>query len=162
MEPKHKELLAQCQQSLAQAMTEVEQVIELLEAAAVLSPRDLHQLREAGLRPAAGGEGEEGGGGGGGGSSEPIPASVGKAELLFQLLLAKERDHFQDLRVALEKTQPHLLSILYLNTQEVQPGESAGESEVTPPTRCRLTWWEEEGWVGRGSSGQQAGTLPSR
>ncbi|XP_013930082.1 PREDICTED: disks large homolog 5-like [Thamnophis sirtalis] len=125
MEPKHKELLAQCQQSLAQAMTEVEQVIELLEAAAVLSPRDLHQLREAGLRMAAGGEGEEGDGGG---SSEPIPASVGKAELLLQLLLAKERDHFQDLRVALEKTQPHLLSVLYLNTQEVQPGESAGST----------------------------------
>uniref|UniRef100_A0A670ZU82 Discs large MAGUK scaffold protein 5 n=1 Tax=Pseudonaja textilis TaxID=8673 RepID=A0A670ZU82_PSETE len=103
MEPKHKELLAQCQRSLAQAMTEVEQVIALLEAAAVLGPRDLHQLREAGLGPAA-------------------------AELLLQLLLAKERDHFQDLRVALEKTQPHLLSILYLNTQEVQSGESAGST----------------------------------
>ncbi|KAG8135185.1 hypothetical protein E2320_008224 [Naja naja] len=123
MEPKHKELLAQCQRSLAQAMTEVEQVIALLEAAAVLGPRDLHQLREAGLGPAAAGEGGEGGGG----SSEPIRASVAKAELLLQLLLAKERDHFQDLRVALEKTQPHLLSILYLNTQEVQPGESAEE-----------------------------------
>uniref|UniRef100_A0A670ZU97 Discs large MAGUK scaffold protein 5 n=1 Tax=Pseudonaja textilis TaxID=8673 RepID=A0A670ZU97_PSETE len=110
MEPKHKELLAQCQRSLAQAMTEVEQVIALLEAAAVLGPRDLHQLREAGLGPAA-------------------------AELLLQLLLAKERDHFQDLRVALEKTQPHLLSILYLNTQEVQSGESAGTTgkESSPP-----------------------------
>ncbi|RMC11673.1 hypothetical protein DUI87_11795 [Hirundo rustica rustica] len=88
MEPKHKELLAQCRQSLAQAMTEVDKVVELLEAAGALGPRDLRDLEAAG---------------------------GGKAELLIALLLGKERDHFQDLRVALEKTQPHLLSILYLN-----------------------------------------------
>ncbi|XP_063163758.1 disks large homolog 5 isoform X2 [Candoia aspera] len=129
MEPKHKELLAQCHQSLAQAMTEVDKVVELLEAAAVLSPRDLHELQEAGLRAAAAGEGEEGGGGAAAAAArEPVPASVGKADLLLQLLLAKERDHFQDLRVALEKTQPHLLSILYLNHPEAQPGEAAGST----------------------------------
>ncbi|XP_039336862.1 disks large homolog 5 isoform X4 [Mauremys reevesii] len=106
MEPKHKELLAQCRQSLAQSMTEVDKVIELLEAAGTLSPRDLHELREAA-------------GGGAGGAS--------KADRLIQLLLAKDRDHFQDLRVALEKTQPHLLSILYLNgVAGAPPGETAG------------------------------------
>uniref|UniRef100_A0A8C3TD33 Discs large MAGUK scaffold protein 5 n=1 Tax=Chelydra serpentina TaxID=8475 RepID=A0A8C3TD33_CHESE len=106
MEPKHKELLAQCRQSLAQSMTEVDKVIELLEAAGTLSPRDLHELQEAA-------------GGGAGGAS--------KADLLIQLLLAKDRDHFQDLRVALEKTQPHLLSILYLNgVAGAPPGETAG------------------------------------
>ncbi|XP_039196731.1 disks large homolog 5 isoform X3 [Crotalus tigris] len=129
MEPKHKELLARCQPRLAEAMSEVEQVIALLEAAAVLGPRDLLRLREAGLPAAAGpGEGGEGGGGGGGGAGEPLPASVAKAELLLQLLLAKERDHFQDLRVALEKTQPHLLSILYLNAREARPEEAAGST----------------------------------
>lgn len=103
MEPKHKELLAQCRQSLAQAMTEVDKVVELLEAAGALGPRDLRDLEAAG---------------------------GGKAELLIALLLAKERDHFQDLRVALEKTQPHLLSILYLNGVPGAPAaaeETAGE-----------------------------------
>ncbi|XP_023966001.2 disks large homolog 5 isoform X4 [Chrysemys picta bellii] len=108
MEPKHKELLAQCRQSLAQSMTEVDKVIELLEAAGTLSPRDLHELQEAA-------------GGGAGGAS--------KADRLIQLLLAKDRDHFQDLRVALEKTQPHLLSILYLNgVAGAPPGETAGST----------------------------------
>lgn len=102
MEPKHKELLAQCRQSLAQAMTEVDKVVELLEAAGALGPRDLRDLEAAG---------------------------GGKAELLIALLLGKERDHFQDLRVALEKTQPHLLSILYLNGVAGPPAaaETAGE-----------------------------------
>ncbi|KAM3834704.1 disks large homolog 5 isoform 2-T2 [Vipera latastei] len=127
MEPKHKELLARCQPRLAEAMSEVEQVIALLEAAAVLGPRDLLRLREAGLPPAAG-PGESEGGGGGGGAGEPLRASVAKAELLLQLLLAKERDHFQDLRVALEKTQPHLLAILYLNARQAPPEEPAAGS----------------------------------
>uniref|UniRef100_A0A672VC59 Discs large MAGUK scaffold protein 5 n=1 Tax=Strigops habroptila TaxID=2489341 RepID=A0A672VC59_STRHB len=101
MEPKHKELLAQCRQSLAQAMTEVDKVVELLEAAGALGARDLRDLEAAG---------------------------GGKAELLITLLLAKERDHFQDLRVALEKTQPHLLSILYLNGVAGAPAETAGST----------------------------------
>ncbi|XP_060092707.1 disks large homolog 5 [Heteronotia binoei] len=110
MEPKHKELLAQCRPSLAQAMSEVDRVVELLEAAGALGPHDLRQLRDA----AAGSEGGA--------------AGARKAELLLQLLLAKERDHFQDLRVALEKTQPHLLATLYLNHGAAQPGDAAGST----------------------------------
>ncbi|XP_058527661.1 disks large homolog 5 isoform X4 [Ochotona princeps] len=104
MEPQRRELLAQCQQSLAQAMTEVEAVLGLLEAAGALSPGERRQLDE-----------EAGG---------------AKAELLLKLLLAKERDHFQDLRAALEKTQPHLLPILYLNgvVGPPQPTEGAGST----------------------------------
>nr|XP_023501731.1 disks large homolog 5 isoform X1 [Equus caballus] len=104
MEPQRRELLAQCQQSLAQAMTEVEAVLGLLEAAGALSPGERRQLDE-----------EAGG---------------AKAELLLKLLLAKERDHFQDLRAALEKTQPHLLPILYLNgvAGPPQPAEGAGST----------------------------------
>nr|XP_035945729.1 disks large homolog 5 isoform X5 [Halichoerus grypus] len=104
MEPQRRELLAQCQQSLAQAMTEVEAVLGLLEAAGALSPGERRQLDE-----------EAGG---------------AKAELLLKLLLAKERDHFQDLRAALEKTQPHLLPILYLNgvVGPPQPSEGAGST----------------------------------
>lgn len=111
MEPQRRELLAQCQQSLAQAMTEVEAVLGLLEAAGALSPGERRQLDE-----------EAGG---------------AKAELLLQLLLAKEQDHFQDLRAALEKTQPHLLPILYLNgvVGPPQSTEGAGEwqSRAAPP-----------------------------
>ncbi|XP_062958227.1 disks large homolog 5 isoform X2 [Cynocephalus volans] len=104
MEPQRRSLLAQCQQSLAQAMTEVEAVLGLLEAAGALSPGERRQLDE-----------EAGG---------------AKAELLLKLLLAKERDHFQDLRAALEKTQPHLLPILYLNgvAGPPQPTEGAGST----------------------------------
>ncbi|XP_076980898.1 disks large homolog 5 isoform X2 [Tamandua tetradactyla] len=85
-------------------MTEVEAVLGLLEAAGALSPGERRQLDE-----------EAGG---------------AKAELLLKLLLAKERDHFQDLRAALEKTQPHLLPILYLNgvVGPPQPAEGAGST----------------------------------
>lgn len=109
MEPQRRELLAQCQQSLAQAMTEVEAVLGLLEAAGALSPGERRQLDE-----------EAGG---------------AKAELLLKLLLAKERDHFHDLRAALEKTQPHLLPILYLNgvVGPPQPAEGAGECQTPLP-----------------------------
>uniref|UniRef100_A0A8D2Q9H2 Discs large MAGUK scaffold protein 5 n=1 Tax=Varanus komodoensis TaxID=61221 RepID=A0A8D2Q9H2_VARKO len=122
MEPKHKELLAQCHQSLAQAMTEVDQVIALLEAAGTLSARDLRELHEAG---------------------------AAKADLLIQLLLAKERDHFQDLRVALEKTQPHLLSILYLNSgvAGAPPGETAGttgKASSPPPAAVDVRQMNEK------------------
>uniref|UniRef100_A0A8I3NQL3 Disks large homolog 5 n=1 Tax=Canis lupus familiaris TaxID=9615 RepID=A0A8I3NQL3_CANLF len=104
MEPGRRELLARCQQSLAQAMTEVEAVLGLLEAAGALSPGERRRL-----------DAEAGG---------------AKAERLLQLLLAKERDHFQDLRAALEKTQPHLLPILYLNgvVGPPQPSEGAGST----------------------------------
>lgn len=128
MEPKHKELLAQCHQSLAQAMTEVDKVIELLEAAGTLTPLDLQELQEAGVR--TGGDGGGGGDAGGGGRLERPPATLCKADMLIKLLLAKDQDHFQDLRVALEKTQPHLLSILYLNNgvAGTQPGETVGST----------------------------------
>uniref|UniRef100_A0A2K5HI31 Disks large homolog 5 n=1 Tax=Colobus angolensis palliatus TaxID=336983 RepID=A0A2K5HI31_COLAP len=63
-------------------------------------------------------------------------AGGAKAELLLKLLLAKERDHFQDLRAALEKTQPHLLPILYLNgvVGPPQPAEGAGDSLYYSPS----------------------------
>ncbi|XP_062831940.1 disks large homolog 5 isoform X3 [Anolis carolinensis] len=130
MEPKHKELLAQCHQSLAQAMTEVDQVVELLEAAGALTPRDLLQLRAAGAKEGEGQGQEEGGGRerspSSASSSSSTTSSSSKANLLIQLLLGKDRDHFQDLRVALEKTQPHLLAILYLNN--AQSEETAGST----------------------------------
>lgn len=92
-------------------MTEVEAVLGLLEAAGALSPGERRRL-----------DAEAGG---------------SKAELLLQLLLTKERDHFPDLRAALEKTQPHLLPILYLNgvVGPPQPAEGAGECATRPAWR---------------------------
>ncbi|XP_045147635.1 disks large homolog 5 [Echinops telfairi] len=89
---------------LAGAMTEVGAVLGLLEASGALSPGERRQLDE-----------EAGG---------------AKAELLLQLLLAKERDHVQDLRAALEKTQPHLLPMLHLNSVvgPPPPAEGAGST----------------------------------
>ncbi|XP_059518238.1 disks large homolog 5 isoform X5 [Myotis daubentonii] len=117
MEPQRRELLAQCQQSLAQAMTEVEAVLGLLEAAGALSPGERRRL-----------DAEAGG---------------SKAELLLQLLLTKERDHFPDLRAALEKTQPHLLPILYLNgvVGPPQPAEGAGPGQPRTLHSFRLRTW---------------------
>lgn len=124
-------------------MTEVDKVVELLEAAGALGPRDLRDLEAAG---------------------------GGKAELLIALLLAKERDHFQDLRVALEKTQPHLLSILYLNGVAGAPAaaETAGEwGRGGPAGPGEGAQEEEEGSgcprpppLGRGAAGLR-GTLGS-
>lgn len=111
MEPPRRELLARCQQSLAQAMTDVEAVLGLLEAAGALSPGERRRL-----------DAEAGG---------------SKAERLLQLLLAKERDPLPELRAALEKTQPHLLPILYLNgvVGPPQPAEGAGECPARPAAR---------------------------
>jgi hypothetical protein len=142
MEPQRRELLAQCQQSLAQAMTEVEAVLGLLEAAGALSPGERRQLDE-----------EAGG---------------AKAELLLQLLLAKEQDHFQDLRAALEKTQPHLLPILYLNgvVGPPQSTEGAGEwqSRAAPPALRPplLSAAHQGGWGGRGSGRSHRSTCMAR
>ncbi|XP_075391222.1 disks large homolog 5 isoform X2 [Tenrec ecaudatus] len=104
MEPQPRELLARCQQRLARAMTEVEAVLGLLEASGALSPGERRRLDE-----------EAGG---------------AKAELLLKLLLAKDRDHVHDLRAALEKTQPHLLPMLHLNSAvgPPPPAEGAGST----------------------------------
>lgn len=92
MEPRHRELLGPWQRSLAQAMTELEAVLGLLQAAGALSAAERRQLDDE--------------------------ADGARAELLLKLLLAKERDPVPDLRAALEKTQPHLLPLLYLNGAE--------------------------------------------
>ncbi|XP_043839352.1 disks large homolog 5 isoform X3 [Dromiciops gliroides] len=146
MEPKHRELLAHCQQSLAQAMTEVEAVLGLLEAAGALSAGDRRQLEEE--TAAAGGAGGPG----------------AKAELLLKLLLSKERDHFQDLRVALEKTQPHLLPILYLNgvAGAPQPSEGAGSTysvlSIMPSDSESSSSLSSVGTTGKASSPPPPGT----
>ncbi|KAM9325383.1 disks large homolog 5 [Gastrophryne carolinensis] len=91
MEPKHRELLQQCQHKLAEAVGDAERLLSLLEEAGTLSARERHELEAS------------------------CPSGRDKVDLLLNMLLLKDKDHFQDLRVALEKSEPHLLPILYLN-----------------------------------------------
>ncbi|KAM4704287.1 disks large homolog 5 [Rhinophrynus dorsalis] len=91
MEPKHRELLQQCHQNLVESISDADRLLNLLEEAGTLTLRDRQELDNS------------------------CSTDQDKVDLLLKMLLVKDKDHFQDLRVALEKTEPHLLSILYLN-----------------------------------------------
>lgn len=91
MEPKHKELLDQCHQNLLESITDADRVVELLGKSGTLSPLERYEL------------------------DNNCSTSSEKVDLLLKMLMNKERDHFQDLCVALEKTHPHLYSALFLN-----------------------------------------------
>ncbi|XP_075466367.1 disks large homolog 5-like [Ascaphus truei] len=102
MEPKHRELLQHCHQNLVESISDVDRLLDLLGEAGTLSTRDRQELDSS------------------------CSTGQDKVDLLLKMLLVKEKDHFQDLRVALEKTEPHLLSILYLNG--LGPGDPAGST----------------------------------
>ncbi|XP_063290271.1 disks large homolog 5 isoform X2 [Pelobates fuscus] len=102
MEPKHKELLQQCHQNLVESISDADRLLNVLEEAGTLTLRDRQELDSS------------------------CSTGQDKVDLLLKMLLVKERDHFQDLRVALEKTEPHLLSILYLNG--LGTGDTAGST----------------------------------
>ncbi|KAJ8264329.1 hypothetical protein GJAV_G00147910 [Gymnothorax javanicus] len=91
MEPKHKELLDQCHQNLLESITDVDRVVELLGKSGTLSPQERYEL------------------------DNNCSTSPEKVDLLLKMLVNKERDHFQDLCMALEKTHPHLYTALFLN-----------------------------------------------
>ncbi|XP_075073186.1 disks large homolog 5 isoform X1 [Mixophyes fleayi] len=102
MEPKHRELLQQCHQNLVDSISDADRLLNLLEESGTLTIRDRQELDSS------------------------CPSDQDKVDLLLKMLLVKEKDHFQDLRVALEKTEPHLLSILYLNG--LGSGDTAGST----------------------------------
>ncbi|MGH0134378.1 UNVERIFIED_CONTAM: hypothetical protein FKN15_059080 [Acipenser sinensis] len=91
MEPKHKELLDQYHQNLLESITDANRVIELLGKAGTLSQLERYEL------------------------DNNCSSSSEKTDLLLKMLMNKERDHFPDLCVALEKTHPHLYSALFVN-----------------------------------------------
>ncbi|XP_036382750.1 disks large homolog 5a isoform X1 [Megalops cyprinoides] len=91
MEPKHKELLDQCHQNLLESITDADRVVELLGKSGTLSQLERYEL------------------------DNNCSTSSEKVDLLLKMLMNKERDHFQDLCMALEKTHPHLYSALFLN-----------------------------------------------
>ncbi|XP_043911699.1 disks large homolog 5 [Protopterus annectens] len=91
MDPKHKELLDRNRQKLVDTIRDVESIIELLSKTGILSPVEKCELETR------------------------CASSSEKVELLLNVLLGKDSDHFQDLCEALEKTNPQLLSTLRLN-----------------------------------------------
>ncbi|XP_054623155.1 disks large homolog 5-like isoform X2 [Dunckerocampus dactyliophorus] len=100
MEPRHRELLEKCHQNLAESVTDVEQLVEVLSRGGTLSPAERHELAARSS-------------GGGGGSSSSNAEKVG---LLLKILLRKDRDHFAEFCSALEETNPHLQSVLLTGT----------------------------------------------
>lgn len=91
MEPKHKELLDQYHQNLLESITDAERVVEFLAKTGTLTQVERFELENN------------------------CSSSSEKVDLLLKMLMSKERDHFQDLCLALEKTHPHLYSTLVVN-----------------------------------------------
>ncbi|XP_075697912.1 disks large homolog 5 isoform X3 [Rhinoderma darwinii] len=102
MEPKHRDLLQQCHKNLVESISDSDRLLNLLEESGTLTLRDRQELDGS------------------------CTTQQDKVDLLLKMLLVKEKDHFQDLRVALEKTEPHLLPILYLNG--LGSGDAAGST----------------------------------
>lgn len=105
MDPKHKELLEQCQQKLSESVTDVDVVLELLAQSGSLSPAERAEL------------------------DANCSSSAEKVHLLLKTLVEKkERDHFQEFCWALEKTQPVLLSALL----PVENHHNTGKTSTEP------------------------------
>ncbi|KAK6328397.1 hypothetical protein J4Q44_G00003750 [Coregonus suidteri] len=91
MESKHKELLDKCYQNLLESITHADRVVEVLSQTGTLTQSERYEL------------------------GHNCSSNSEKVVLLLKILISKERDHFQDLCAALEKTHPHLNSALLMN-----------------------------------------------
>uniref|UniRef100_A0A3Q4BG75 Uncharacterized protein n=1 Tax=Mola mola TaxID=94237 RepID=A0A3Q4BG75_MOLML len=88
MEAKHKELLEKCYQNLVESITDADRLVEALAHCGTLSQSERYEL------------------------GHNCSAGSGKVDLLLKILLSKDRDHFAEFCSALEKTHPHLHSVL--------------------------------------------------
>ncbi|XP_078147009.1 disks large homolog 5-like [Centroberyx gerrardi] len=88
MESKHKELLEKCYQNLLESITDADRVVDVLAHSGTLSQSERYEL------------------------SHNCSSNSEKVDLLLKMLISKERDHFAELCTALEKTHPHLSSVL--------------------------------------------------
>ncbi|KAM7370709.1 hypothetical protein PAMP_010234 [Pampus punctatissimus] len=88
MEPKHKELLEKCYQNLVESITDAGQVVDVLAHCGTLSQSECYEL------------------------GHNCSSNSEKVDLLLKLLISKDRDHFAEFCTALEKTHPHLHSML--------------------------------------------------
>ncbi|XP_044033647.1 disks large homolog 5-like isoform X2 [Siniperca chuatsi] len=88
MEPKHKELLEKCYQNLVESITDADRVVDVLAHCGTLSQSERYEL------------------------GHNCSSNSEKVDLLLKILLSKDRDHFAEFCMALEKTHPHLHSVL--------------------------------------------------
>ncbi|KAM3591469.1 uncharacterized protein V6R79_002361 [Siganus canaliculatus] len=92
MEPKHKELLEKCYQNLVESITDADRVVDVLAHCGTLSQAERYEL------------------------GHNCSSNSEKVDLLLKILLSKDRDHFAEFCTALEKTHPHLHSVLLNGT----------------------------------------------
>ncbi|XP_047194257.1 disks large homolog 5 isoform X6 [Hippoglossus stenolepis] len=95
MDPRNKELLETCYQNLVESITDADRVVEVLAHCGSLSPAERYELGHS------------------------CASNPEKVELLLKILMSKDRDHFSELCSALEKTHPHLHSVLLNGTGPV-------------------------------------------
>nr|XP_033467527.1 disks large homolog 5-like isoform X1 [Epinephelus lanceolatus] len=95
MEPKHKELLEKCYQNLVESITDADRVVDVLAHCGTLSQAERYEL------------------------GHNCSSNSEKVDLLLKILLSKDRDHFAEFCSALEKTHPHLHSVLMNGTGPV-------------------------------------------
>ncbi|XP_035525301.1 disks large homolog 5-like [Morone saxatilis] len=95
MEPKHKELLEKCYQNLVESITEADRVVDVLAHCGTLSQSERYEL------------------------GHNCASNSEKVDLLLKILISKDRDHFAEFCTALEKTHPHLHSVLLNGTGPV-------------------------------------------
>lgn len=92
MEPKHKVLLEKYYQNLVESVTDVDRVLDALAHSGTLTQSERYEL------------------------GQKCSGSPEKVDLLLKTLFSKERDHFAEFCTALEKTHPHLHSMLLADT----------------------------------------------
>ncbi|XP_066304594.1 disks large homolog 5-like isoform X2 [Branchiostoma lanceolatum] len=109
MEDKHKELL-QLHRAKFVECVKVDRLWETLQGAGVLTPTDI-----SGIQSSAQDDG-------------------GKVDKLLDLLLEKGSSAFQSLCVALEKTYPHLLTVMFLGSNQGTPTAGSSQSNVSTCT----------------------------
>ncbi|XP_029313034.1 disks large homolog 5-like isoform X3 [Cottoperca gobio] len=111
MEPKHKELLEKCYQNLVESITDADRVVDVLAHCGTLSQSERYEL------------------------GHNCSCNSEKVDLLLKILISKDRDHFAEFCTALEKTHPHLHSVLLNGTGPVDHTTgTSGLASSPPPT----------------------------
>ncbi|CAL8303007.1 unnamed protein product [Lota lota] len=113
MESKHKELLEKRYQNLMESITDADAVVDVLAHSGTLSQSERHEL------------------------DHNCTSNSEKVDLLLKMLISKESDNFRDLCTALEKTHPHLSSVLLNGTgpvdhSSVSPGSTYSVLSTVP------------------------------
>uniref|UniRef100_A0A4W6ERK5 Discs large MAGUK scaffold protein 5 n=1 Tax=Lates calcarifer TaxID=8187 RepID=A0A4W6ERK5_LATCA len=109
MEPKHKELLEKCYQNLVESITDADRVVDVLAHCGTLSQSERYEL------------------------GHNCSSNSEKVDLLLKILISKDRDHFAEFCQALEKTHPHLQSVLLNGIGPVDHTTGTPTQASSPP-----------------------------